>query len=188
MVLQQTMTGWVLRYPGWDILTSTLIYILKILRIFFCLWIADLFLIVLEAYIYGFDKTYGTMFHQRTMRGGWGGGGQDTLAWVSWPHLSLFFWKFEVKKVFLPVKGWFVFNCNSRITLHLYLTKPKENGSSADNNRGWGSRYPGWGILTPTIVCILKILRFFFACEWLLYFQLHLKGIFTDLTKPVEPC
>ena len=48
----------------------------------------------------------------------------------------------------------------------------------------------GQDILTPTIVFhnILKILRFFFACERLLYFQLYLKGIFTDLTKPMEPC
>ena len=65
------------------------------------------------------------MFHQQTMIGGWG---------VKIPWLA--FLKFEVKKVFLPVKGRFIFNCNSRITLHLYLTKPKENGSSANNKRG----------------------------------------------------
>ena len=29
--------------------------------------------------------------------------------------------------------------------------------SSGDNGRGWGSRYPSWGILTPTQDCILKI-------------------------------
>ena len=59
---------------------------------------------------------------------------------------------------FRPMKGCYIFNCIWRVYLRIWQNQ-RNLLTSADNDRWWGSRYPGWGILTPTQVYILKIWR-----------------------------
>ena len=145
-------------------------------------WKAVLFSIVLDVYNYSFIwQTDGNLFHQRTMIGG---GGQDTPAGVSWPPPKTAFWIFLQKGFFCLWKA-VLFKCTWHMQLQHYLTKPREIVKSSVNDRGWGSRYPGWDILTPTQDCILNIWRFFFfhASESLFYFQLYFQSVPMDLTN-----
>ena len=123
----------------------------------FCLWKAVLFSIVLDVYNYSFIwQNPGKLLNHQKMIGG---GGQDTPAGVSWPPPKTAFWKFEEFLFSMPVKVCFIFNCIFRVYSWLYLTNWWKFVSSGDNDRGWGSRYPSWGILTPTKTAFWKFLH-----------------------------
>ena len=69
----------------------------------------------------------------------------------------------EEKKGFLACERLIYFNCNSQITLWFYLTKPKENGTST-NNDGVGAKIPRLGYLDPHPNLHFENLKEFFFC------------------------
>ena len=152
-------------------------------------WKAVLFSIVLDVYNYSFIwQMDGNLFHQGTMIGG---GGQDTPAGVSWPPPKTAFWKFLQKRFFVMWKA-VLFSIVLDIYNYSFIWQnPWKFVSSGDNDRGWGSRYPSWGILTPTKDCILKIFtKKVFSSHWkAVLFSIVLDEIITALfDKWMEIC
>ena len=77
------------------------------------------------------------------------GGGQDTVAWVSWPPPQTFVFEIIRNSVMCPrMLRYFRIRLFPNITTLFY--RSQLHVPLYVRNRGWGSRYRGLGILTPT--------------------------------------
>ena len=95
------------------------------------------------------------------------GGGQDTVAWVSWPPLQTFncFWNYKNIQLCVQEMLWYF-----RIKLFPNITtlfyRSQLHVPLYVRNTGWGSRYRGLGILTPTPdFCFWNYKKFSYVCK-----------------------